>query len=904
MFKHSNKVILGVDVGGSHISSALVNAGDGSIIEESFVRKTLNANVDCISILKDWTETLKASLSALKGHQLAGVGVAMPGPFDYEKGISLIKGRNKYQALYAVNVREVIRTWADVADLPIVFENDASCFALGEAIYGEASCFDRVIAITLGTGLGGAFIENRKLLKKEQSIPEGGCLYNVSFREGIAEDYISTGWLLNSYSKLSGKQAKDVKAIAEDALGAGDQVARNLFRTFGENIGECLLPWTQSFKADCLLIGGSIARSSDLFLSELIANLQQDSGHQVAVKISTQMERSTIAGAAALVSGKLEEEKQSKKHISSWRKSSQELMPCRIEDVEKTKGGYNRYPFHSLKKGSIFSGYESLAEWMAQNKAVVIDGYVGNDWALVRNHHSDCFREKNIRVVWYEMDVFLKTEQEIEELVKPFLGTPDSVWGKKTSLRLKDFYRTADLEELQLQTGENTLSVLIGPGSALASWEAPVVYIDLPKNELQFRMRAKTALNLGSSVAGEPPAMYKRFYFVDWVVLNEHRKEIKNRIEVIADGQWKEKINWAFHSAIATGLQGLSRTAFRVRPWFEAGAWGGQWLKKHIPSINQDEINYAWSFELIVPENGLVFESDGWLMEVAFDWLMEQNAAQVLGPHVNRFGNEFPIRFDFLDTYDGGNLSIQCHPSLNYIREQFGESITQDETYYILDCDENAHVYLGFQEDIAPKEFRRALEESFESNKPLGIKKYVQNLPAKKHDLFLIPNGTIHSAGAGNLVLEISATPYIFTFKMYDWVRPDLNGQPRPINIEHAFNNLRFERKGARVAEELVSKPEVLKQGSDWQIIHLPTHPDHFYDVHRLEFDHKIGVNTTDSCEVLMLVEGESILVETADGTKREFSYAETFVIPQAAGWYVLANLGKGRARVIKAFLK
>lgn len=585
---------------------------------------------------------------------------------------------------------------------------------------------------------------------------------------------------------------------------------------------------------------------------------------------------------------------------TTLRSTQQEIMPAEVQ-VERTEG-YNIYPAHPLSKGKIHVGYKALAQWMVGQKEVFVDGYVGNFWERIAAELTVELDQMGVQANWYFMRDFLKPEEEIEQLTMPFVGSEDSVWGTKTTLDLADFYRHDALDNLKPDP-DYAVNILIGPGAALCGWNASVVYVDLPKNELQHRMNAGAITNLGRSVPEKPTEMYKRFFFVDWVVCNKHKESLLHRADVLADGQGIDWITWAPAQDILNGLKELSRIAIRPRPWFTPGSWGGQWIKEHIPQVSQDEPNYAWSFELIAPENGLVFEHGGIRLEVSFDCLMVVAGADILGKHHPVFGNEFPIRFDFLDTFDGGNLSIQCHPSLSYIRENFGEALTQDETYYMLDSASDAKVYLGFQDDINPAAFRSELENSLENNVEVEIEKYVQSFPAKKHDFFLIPNGTIHSSGKNNLVLEISATPYIFTFKMYDWLSKDLHGDPRPINIEHAFNNLRFDRKGKQVSQELISQPHVLAQGKGWTTVHMPTHEAHFYDLHRIELEREVTVETHQACHILMLVEGTGVRVRVGD-REDTFRYAETFLIPAGVSQYTLTNTGTGKIKVLKAFVK
>lgn len=374
---------------------------------------------------------------------------------------------------------------------------------------------------------------------------------------------------------------------------------------------------------------------------------------------------------------------------------------------------------------------------------------------------------------------------------------------------------------------------------------------------------------------------------------------------MIVDGQRDGEITWASGDDLRAGLDRLACNAFRVRPWFEPGAWGGQWIREHIRMLPHDVPNYAWSFELIVPENGIIFSSDGKMLEVSFDMLMFRAGRNVVGTECyEEYGDEFPIRMDYLDNFDGRNLSIQCHPQREYIRKNFGEVLTQEETYYILDTKDDAVVYLGFQEDVEPEEFERALTESHRSGTELDVARYVHAEPSERHALYLIPPGTLHSSGRNNLVLEISTTPYIFTFKMYDWLSLDLDGRPRPINVRRAMDNLCFDRKGDAVKRDLVAHPCLVESGTGWEMWHLQTHPDHSYDVYRYKLKSSVEICTEGKCHVLNLVEGESAEVLTAGGSRFCLHYAETLVVSAAAGSYRVVNTSGREIMFVKVFMK
>ena len=588
--------------------------------------------------------------------------------------------------------------------------------------------------------------------------------------------------------------------------------------------------------------------------------------------------------------------------MSEIRKTTQYLIP--VEKKAPAAGEYDIYPVHDLGAGSVSSDYRELARRIAGCGTVIVDGYVGVRFDDFVSRLNEALAALGVKTLWWSVDSALKSPEEVDKLIEPYLGGDDPIFGFRAKLSLSDFFDAGKLAAIRPDDSAQ-LNIIYGTGAALAGWEGTLVYLDIPKNEIQFRSRAGSVRNLGAACPDAPKKMYKRFYFIDWVVLNRHKKALLPRIDIFVDAQRETEITWAEGNVVRAGLDRLARNGFRVRPWFEPGAWGGQRIKEFINELPHDVPNYAWSFELIVPENGIIFGGDGKMLELSFDSVMYEAGEDVVGKECYAaYGDEFPIRLDYLDNFDGGNLSIQCHPRKEYIQKNFGEVLIQEETYYILDTKPGAEVYLGFKEDIVPEEFEAALKKSHETATPLDVEKYINAEPSRKHGLYLIPPGTLHSSGRNNLVLEISTTPYIFTFKMYDWMALDLDGRPRPINIRRAMENLYFDRKGSRIAEEFVSHPYMMEKGDGWELWHVPTHKNHSYDVHRYVVDTEVEVKTEGKCHALNLVEGSSATVITEGGMTFHLTYAESLVISAAAGSYRIINDSGKQIMMVKAFMK
>lgn len=291
-------VAIGADIGGSHISCAAVGLQSGRLLRETFSERTVNNQAQASEIISVWSSCLHEAIMKLKTGILKGIGFAMPGPFDYVNGVSLIRGVSKYDNLYGFNIGDAVLSSLGIEnEMEIRFMNDASSFAVGEAWGGKAAGYRKSMCITLGTGLGSAFIEDRIPVVDGPSVPRIGCVYHLPYKDSIADDYFTTRWFTGRYRKATGKELQGVKELA--ALVSGESLVKELFHEFAVNLGNLLAPWLIRFGAEILVAGGNISQAYDIFGEDFGESLLKE-GWSGKVVVSELKEDAAIVGSAYL----------------------------------------------------------------------------------------------------------------------------------------------------------------------------------------------------------------------------------------------------------------------------------------------------------------------------------------------------------------------------------------------------------------------------------------------------------------------------------------------------------------------------------------------------------------------------------------------------------------------------
>ncbi|QKJ21066.1 class I mannose-6-phosphate isomerase [Microbacterium hominis] len=580
------------------------------------------------------------------------------------------------------------------------------------------------------------------------------------------------------------------------------------------------------------------------------------------------------------------------------------------------RSSYVKLPTVPLPEGSrILVGDDAwraameIASARTANPVVAVDVYPGADVVGIIERIRAAIPE--VEVIDIE-EAAAAAPEEIQTLIDRNL-TDDRVFGVMSHFTIDEFYDAGRLAALRERVDARTApTVVVGWGADLAAGRAAdaLVLVDMARWEIQQRQRAGASNWRAGNGDLDVLRKYKRGFFVEWRTADRHKRTLFDRIDLVVDGNTDlEGAGAVRGDDFRAALAAATAAPLRVVPFFDPGVWGGQWMKSTL-DLDPTAHNYAWCFDCVPEENSLLLEADGRVVEIpAMDLVLSQPRALLGERTFARFGAEFPIRFDFLDTMGGGNLSLQVHPLTEYIRDTFGMAYTQDESYYMLDAEDDAVVYLGVKTGVDPQEMLEALRAATDGEHPFDAEKYVNTYPARKHDHFAIPAGTVHCSGANSMVLEISATPYIFTFKLWDWGRVGLDGVPRPVHIDHGAKNIQWDRDTEWVDRNLVGQVEELHREPGLVEERTGLHDLEFIEVRRHWFDEEAAHDTEGTVNVLNLVEGDEVEVVSPTNAFAPYTvhYAETFIVPAAVGPYIIRrtpNSRSDRFGTVKAYVR
>lgn len=586
---------------------------------------------------------------------------------------------------------------------------------------------------------------------------------------------------------------------------------------------------------------------------------------------------------------------------------------------------------HGTKETASFLTKEILKrqkDKSNKNIVVALDGYATAEYDQTLNLLSQNMRLSNVVVNTFNFSDVLKSPEELDKQFEENLPVdlekdPVQLFGKLFKGRFEDLVDNKKLEKLiaDLNTSkdtEGTVTIVYGCGScikALRPFYDYICYFDvIPKNVI-LRAREGKALNIGDVTSKPIKAVLRRFYYVDFEITQKLRKELidEQNIDYYIASSDPENLVLVPKKSLAEIMDSLVQYPMRCKPVYLEGVWGGYYIQK-LRNLPLSMKNCAWVFDLIPMEVSIVVAAADKKVELPFYTFVQTKGEALMGkPCVDKFGGYFPIRFNYDDSYhSNGNMSIQVHSGHDYNVKNYDELGRQDESYYVVATGHDAKTYMGFNEGIDPNEFMEKARKSETDYTPVDYEKYVSHVKSTPGLQVMIPAGTIHSSGRNQVVLEIgSLTVGSYTYKLYDYLRADFDGKPRPIHTYHGDKVLVKDRTANWVRQNLVNDPcsndpKLLRKGEDWAEYSIGEIDLMYFCTRRLEFEKSIEDNTNGKFHVLALVDGRSVRVESIDHPERSFtaSYMDLVIVPANIGRYVIKNLGDQPVRIHKTMLK
>ena len=581
----------------------------------------------------------------------------------------------------------------------------------------------------------------------------------------------------------------------------------------------------------------------------------------------------------------------------------------RMETISALKIGIDKIAEKLCKdilevKGTIFS----------------FDGYPSADFSPLINLLSGKLNFWGRKHTVIDVKNYYLSAEELEKKFKPNLPVdkekdPVLLFGKRLEGGYAELFDSALyaklLSELKKAKEKNETVLLFGFGTTyseeLRNAVDKIVYLDIVPKEAVLRAKSGKMVNIGDKVARPFKEMMRRAYYVDFdIALALRRVLLKNRlVDYYIDST--EQFKMLPREALDDILGSLSKMPFRCTPVYLEGVWGGQYVKdlRNVEPMK----NIAWVFDLIPMEVSIRAEIGDEIVQMPFYSFLQSEEENIMGEKcVEKFDGFFPIRFNYDDTFhSSGNMSIQVHSDAKYNRENYNDFGRQDESYYIVEAGHGARTYLGFNDEIDPDEFLTLAKKSEKDHTLIDYKKYINAVESKPGVQVMIPAGTIHASGQNQVILEIgSLTVGSYTYKLYDYLRLDLDGVPRPIHTYHGERVLHKERNATWINNNVVQKPRLVREGDTWRETIIGEHDLLYFSLRHLEFETEIEDDTNGKFHVLSLVNGQSVIVESIDNPSLCYkqNYLDIIVVPASVGRYRIRNLSNCPVTIHKTMLK
>ena len=547
-----------------------------------------------------------------------------------------------------------------------------------------------------------------------------------------------------------------------------------------------------------------------------------------------------------------------------------------------------------------------------------MDGYLGIDWNRIIKGMVTRLENEGLNAKVFDFSCYYRNPSEIDRIADHYTSN-DPHFGFVYGGKIESFLDSNLIIKLKKHLkhlkgsapSQALVAICFGCGSAipfLRKLYDYILYFDTTREKLLNISEEKAVYLLGSDDKAVHQFL-KRFYYVDSQALDRLKKVLLGMMDFYIDGNDANDLKIMSRDTYEGLLRTLVQYPISVKPLYYPVVWGGNWLKK-VKNLPDSMVNSGQGF--IVPsENAVVIAVGSTKIEIPFHNLVWGERVNLMGKRISdRFHGRFPITYYYDDGYDGGDMAVQVHPNGAYMRKCFNEMLRQDESYYILEAGMEAKTYLGLKEGADLQEFYNKSVKAEKEGIPFDHNSYINGLLTARGDLLLIPAGTVHASGRNQVVLEIdgyvSSYGHGYTFHIYDYLRPNLDGKLRSIEIEHSFKVLKKSRNERWVSRNLKQQPRTIRKGEGWAELLLGRLKMMFYEIRRLDFSSKIDDNTDGQFHMLTLVEGDRVMIQSNNDEEKRctLKFPDTLLIPACFGGYSIMNLGGKPCKVIKTLIE